>query len=369
VTFIPGAGEEAETRFIRAALRGLGTSGAGLTGAIRAVRDWDRAARLARKGAVAESVWAGVRFHGLQGEVPAGSRAVWEEAHAGALACNAELLAGAAEVQATLAARGVESIALKGTALIAAHYPDIGARHVGDLDLLLRRRDAPRAELILLEAGLREGLRTRRYGGAERPPGARDLHEEVRLETVDGIPVDLQDRLPGGARDASDVEGLFDRARTVRWQGRNLRIPSPADLAAGLCLHVFSHHVSPTPFLPRHLADLSVLVGSGAVTWEAIAERMPGGSCDPALGSSRELLENGSTSRMAVLRQVVRVRTSNWRDTFESAASGPGGRLRVVFPARGYMAMRYQVRESSPLIPLLYLWRPVRGIWSILTGR
>jgi hypothetical protein len=50
-------------------------------------------------------------------------------------------------------------------------------------------------------------------------------------------------------------------------------------------------------------------------------------------------------------------------------ASSPSGLVRILFPARGYMATRYRVPEDSALLPFLYLWRPVRGLWALVTGR
>ena len=56
-----------------------------------------------------------------------------------------------------LAARGVEALVLKGPAL-AARWESPALRESGDLDLLVRRRDAARAWAALLEAGWREAL-------------------------------------------------------------------------------------------------------------------------------------------------------------------------------------------------------------------
>jgi len=33
------------------------------------------------------------------------------------------------------------------------------------------------------------------------------------------------------------------------------------------------------------------------------------------------------------------------------------------------MEARYKVPRGSPLVPLLYVWRPLRGAWAFLTGK
>ena len=84
-------------------------------------------------------------LRGLEEEIPEPARTVLREAHAGATARNALLLSEAAEVQEAFTAAGIESVILKGPGLLVAHYPDIGARHVADVDILVREGDVARA--------------------------------------------------------------------------------------------------------------------------------------------------------------------------------------------------------------------------------
>jgi hypothetical protein len=39
------------------------------------------------------------------------------------------------------------------------------------------------------------------------------------------------------------------------------------------------------------------------------------------------------------------------------------------FPSPDYMAERYGVGRRSPLLPLTYLWRPVRALLRLVLGR
>jgi hypothetical protein len=360
---------QAERRFVREALLGLGSERAGLRDAARGVRDWDRALALARAGSVAESVWAGVSLRGVEGEIPEPARSAFQEAHAGATARNALLLSEAAEVQAALTAAGIESVVLKGPGLLVAHYPDIGGRHVGDVDVLVRERDAARAEEEARRIGALEPAPTILYDGTEDAHRERGRVHDPLLLTRRGVALEMHHHLPGGADDGSDVEGVLARSRAVEWQGRALRIPSAADLGAIACLHVFDHHRGDEIFLARHLADLAVVVGAGGSTWEEVAARVPPGEGRAALQASRRLLEAGPPGRLGAWRRAVGLRTAHWAGVFARAGASPEATFRILFPARPFMAARYRVSERSPLFPLLYLWRPVRGIWALGTGR
>ena len=358
-----------ERRFIREALLALGSERPGLRDALRSVRSWDRVLALARAGSVAESVWAGVALRGLQDEVPEPARSSLAEAHAGATARNALLLSEAARVQAGLAGAGIESIVLKGPGLLVAHYPDIGARHVGDVDMLVRERDSARADQVVLALGAREQDPLLRYDGTRAghaEPG--ELHSPL-VYTAHGVALEMHQAQPGEERGGSDFEGLLARSRSVTWQGRSLRIPSVADLAAGACMHVFDHHEGQEKFVLRLLGDLAVTVGAGATSWNEVERRMAPRASRRALEASRHLLQEGPTRGLGAWRHAVRVRARHWGGVFASHGQSPAASARILFPAREFMAARYRVPVSSPILPLLYLWRPVRGIWALVTGR
>src|SRR5206468_3622698 len=70
------------------------------------------------------------------------------------------------DVAAGFAGRGVAILAIKGSALLGSEYPDLSARRMTDVDVLVRRSDFGSAERVLL------GL------GARRAPGENVLHEQ-----------------------------------------------------------------------------------------------------------------------------------------------------------------------------------------------
>jgi hypothetical protein len=364
-----GDASMAEDRFVREALLALGGPARGLADAARSVGSWSRVVERARAGSVAESVWAGLELHGATGLVPPPEREELREAHEAATARNALLLAEATRLQRALVQAGIDSVVLKGPGLLVAHYPDIGARHVGDVDVLVRERDAARAEEALVQAGVRPPPPIVQHDGTMRARGQMVGQGEVGLRAPSGVLVELQDRIAGGAGDGADVEGLLDRSRMVTWNGSPLRVPSAPDLALSACIHVFDNHAGEARFLPRHLADLSVLLLPGSLGWPEVERLAGSGAARTSVALSRELLERGPPASARASLHAARARARGWSRVIAGRDPGAATLLRLVFPARAYMATRYGVDERSPLVPLLYLWRPVRGLWTVLRGR
>jgi hypothetical protein len=179
------------------------------------------------------------------------------------------------------------------------------------------------------------------------------------------VTIEIHTRLSGAAIRDAEVGELIGRSRDVSWQMRALRIPSGPDLAAMLCLHVFDYHGGLGEYLLRHLADLAVLMGAGATRWSDVESRVAGANRE-AVEASRRLLAEGDTG-FAAWRHVIGVRARSWAHL--AARPEPGVLKTAVFPPRSFMASRYGLAPESRLLPLLYLWRPVRGAWRFVTGR
>ncbi len=354
--------DTAEQHFVREALLALGSERAGLREAARGVRNWDRVLAVAAAGSVTESIGSALALREVEEEIPEPARTAFREAHAGATARNALLLVEAADVQAAFAAEGIDSVILKGPGLLVAHYPDIGSRHVSDVDILVRPSDAARAEGVARARGGRPEVHA--LVPMEEGEGAH--HHLTPLVGRSGVILEIHTRLPGQAAEEGDIEAILSAARTVNWQGRAIRIPASPDLAAMLCLHVFTYHGGLEEYRARHLADITVLMGAGAVRWEEVEARVEKEPDRAAVRMSRVLLD-GTDDGLRGWRYVVGVRAGGWWKLLRRR--DPGALLAAVFPPRDFMAGRYHVHPESKLLPLLYLWRPVRGAWRFVTGR
>jgi hypothetical protein len=327
--------------------------------------DWDHLLALAARHAIAEALHVGLERAGAA--IPSHVRAALRDAHEGAAARNALLLAEAARVQAALSAGGVRSVLLKGTALLAAHAPAIGCRHVGDVDLLVAPADLARAGELAREIGCRStGDELRGLDG--RPSSHLHL---TPLLTPRGTTLELH-RRPAHAREtAAWTAAVLARSVPARTVGGEVRVPEREDQLAVACEHA-RHGALTEPLLrPRHLGDLALLVAAGA-SFEAAAARLPGAA--QALGQSRSLLEDarraGSVERAIFggAGATLRTRFARLGEPLRVGRAS-AGIVRTFLPAPGYMAQRYGVRPGSPLLPLLYAWRPFRSAARFLIGR
>jgi hypothetical protein len=142
---------------------------------------------------------------------------------------NHHMLAVAAELQRVLLDAGIVSVLFKGAAMMLVAYPEIGLRKSADIDLYVSPADFPRAHRLLrgrYDRFLRCGHAIQ-YWGLDRR--GVDLHRATsQWATI---------------RPAADIDdGLLQRARPLRWQGLEFRVPDPTDLVYHSLSNVFSHH-------------------------------------------------------------------------------------------------------------------------------
>lgn len=331
-------------------------------------RVWSALLGLAEGHAVAETIHLGLDRHGCAEAAPEPVRSALREAHEGAAARNTLLLAEATRLQDALAAAGILTVLLKGTALVAAHLSTPGARHVADVDVLVAPADLARADAIAREAGcvpLAAASQVRLDGGAE---GAHERHHLPALVTRAGVVVELHGRPGHAPLTGRWTAGFLERSRRVAWQGGAVRVPAPADLLAGLCAHLAHGHAGDRRFLPRHLADLAVLEAAG-VPLEAAAE-LPGAA--DAVEASRALLAAARRGEAGALFETAASRLVRRAAALRSGlrrARSQGGPVRYLFPARAYMERRYPAAGAGTPLALLHARRLARGAWRLVSGR
>lgn len=199
----------------------------------RAVLAWD-AAPLA---------FGAVRAAGLADRVPPAILAEWRKDHTATTAVNMRLAFEAEALVTALAAQGVASLALKGTALFQLGvYRDAGSRPTCDVDLLIAPSGGPVVRRLLLDRGY-QGARA---GGPKHwPPFVREglmveVHEHAFWSLSDGHRVGLGEmraptsvRQPDlGATMAHLLHHLFESSVTTPW----LVVKTLADLAEARAL-------------------------------------------------------------------------------------------------------------------------------------
>jgi hypothetical protein len=312
------------------------------------------------------------RFVGEAGLDP-GPSAVPLREEAERVAAQAALTVhAAARAQACLSAAGLESLAVKGLAF-QAHAPGhLARRHLDDVDLLIRPSDLAAAAAALVAGGFEADDLLPDYAGAALDGAAARpvLHRTANFLGPGRTLVEVHTDLPAYRGPEATFDALLGRAATVRHGGGALTVTGLDDTLAMLCRHVMVQHAAEAGHLPRHVADVAALLAAGASA-EVAAARGDGDGVG-SVAASLALLEAArrGTGRAARAWSPVwgpldrlRVRLVAYRG---AAGAGP---LAMVFPARRYMAQRFGVAPGSPLLPLLYLWRPVRGVVKLVTGR
>lgn len=281
---------------------------------------------------------------------------------------NALLAREVVELDAALRAAGLEGVALKGAALVALDAGYAPLRAMSDVDLLVPAGAAERA----LDALRRSGL------VAVRPPDPRlerGHHPEV-VVTRSGVPVELHVRL-GDAAQAGEARAAAVREGSTRANRLGVRIPSPEDLLGVAAWHALVHHRHELAHVPRLVADVHALLALGADPAAAAArhDARDGGAVARALsllaGARAAAARPSRLGTLPAERPLSRARRAAaraagaWRSGATRLWRSPSG---LLFPPRRFMAARYGVPERSPLLPLLYVYRPLRGVFRALTG-
>ncbi|MCE5310256.1 MAG: nucleotidyltransferase family protein [Acidobacteriales bacterium] len=175
---------------------------------------------------------------------------------------NRERFASMLEVAGRLRSRGIECLALKGAALVARHYRELGLRGMRDFDLLVAEDDFEAAARELANAGYsaEDGYAPRDFERRKRTGHAWQFARE-------GVGCDLHWR-PVVRCYAPEVTRLFwEGAETTAFGDGELRAPSATDQLFHVCAHGLQWDWQPSV---RWIAD-ALTVLREPVDWERVA--------------------------------------------------------------------------------------------------
>lgn len=299
---------------------------------------------------------------------------------------NGLLLMDLISLSGALESAGIPFIVLKGTVLIIVYYETPGARHLDDIDLLVREEDLDRAEEVLKGLGYHyavEGEMISVDGRKIKDFVRPRLHSLSPLVSPSGTLVDTHWAVPGHQTSSTaEFDILLGRSERVEFMGTEITVPGYSDLVSHLCEHVVEHHNMLPKYLPRHMADLWQLTrGEGALSLDRLRHQdvtltRP---VKRSIFISRVLFEAsfGENAEKEVLLRLLRrllfanslvVLIAKQRDHLIRMVARIRFDLRhqpsmlwyKLFPARAYMADWYGVKENSPWIFPLYLYRLVK---------
>ena len=241
-----------------------------------------------------------------------------------------------AEVVTAMRDAGVDVLLLKGWSA-AAHYAVPGLRPLGDIDLLVRARDATTARALAarLEVG--------------RPP--IDLHTAL---------LDLTDRT---------VDALFERSVELPLGDGTVRVLGREDQLRHLCLHFFRHAGQ----RPLWLCDIAASLESlpGDFDWERClaGDALLGERVVAAVGLAERLLGARPSRPLPARRRLPswlpRAILDSWGTPFDPRVYRPTA-MSISLRAPGEILPALRRRWPNPIeatvdrgAPLTGTWRPV----------
>lgn len=301
---------------------------------------------------------------------------------------NAVITALLPGIQHGLWSQNVASLPVKGAAMLVVDPRLVEIRHIDDIDLVVRPADAGRAVEALVGLGWTVRQETRDLDGHRLEEGGalgRVTHGAVLVGPT-GLSLELHHALPGRpGQPWEPTEGFFRRSLAHRRGQAMVQCPAMEDLAAIACSHAMLHHRMEGLHVARMVMDLHALRTSG---WEptmvpedwgepasiavakglgVLAKAHRGRSSPTLLGW--DLHERMLSPLWAWLGSLIStlVRILRAPLVFLRALRHHG--WRAIFPSREYMANRYGLDRSSPLVFLAYVWRPIRGGVRLLFRR
>lgn len=222
------------------------------------IADWNALVESARQHSVLGLLYSKLVQTGAiaSAKVPKDVRVALRLAYARALAQNTRKLEILGEIAQALAARNVPVIALKGCALATALYDDVGQRHIGDIDFLVRREHIPAAVEVLEQQGFAPPVsiftKDTRADQLGELVFSRPGHPPVSVEPhwhIFNVPYFVR-HIP--------VNWFWSNSQPTQVVNQSLLMLNPDALVVHLCSHYVLHHVA-QPHL-RWSYDIALLL-------------------------------------------------------------------------------------------------------------
>ena len=197
---------------------------------------WQYVIGEAHRHRVSAFLFRHLRHGAPEGTVPFEAMQKLKDAYYQNLHRNLILVSELRQVLQALQQSGIPAIVLKGAALTAEVYGDIGLRPMRDLDLLVTQEDANAAYSVVREVGYEPKEST------ERQLWRRFHHQHLSQLFSQGKPsiVELHTHIVEPANALRfDIAGFWERAREADVGGTDALTLSPEDLLTHLSVHFF----------------------------------------------------------------------------------------------------------------------------------
>ncbi len=165
----------------------------------------------------------------------------------------------------TLAGAGFQPLLLKGVALAHRDFPDQSLRPMRDVDLLLPREEAERAQEFLIA---HDSYRLAPWAGTYGVEYNHQLPEIQDIEFELTIEIHHRVNARNWPQEPQFVAMLHEEAVTIPILGTAMKVPSPRTNFLHLVEHATLHHTFENG--PLTLADLHFLARSNTLDWDWI---------------------------------------------------------------------------------------------------
>jgi len=224
--------------------------------------DWEYALRLAAEHSVSPLLYWGLKANRPE-SIPDSLARTFQENTGNSMALTGELL----RLLELFAGKGISVLPFKGPTLAMSAYGNLALRQFADLDFLVRKEDALRAQEALLASGYQTGLRL----SNRREKAYLRAYDEFALTGPNGRPlVELHWVVTRRYFSVPlDIEPFWERATAVPIGNRAVPAPCADDMLLVLCLHAAKHcwtHLS-------MVSDIAWLAEARDVRWERVLER------------------------------------------------------------------------------------------------
>lgn len=325
--------------------------------------DWAALVDQAIRLGLAPMLYRALRDQGFPQLHPGGMRAL-QEAYIHTTAQNALAMKTLAVVLRALSDAGVPAILLKGAALLATVYNDIGLRPMADLDLLVPFQALERSLAALARQGYQPAEifpfedKTGYCWGqlAFQRAGPHDVVLELHWHLLDNP--HYAQKMSAGA--------LLPRSRQVTFADEPVRILNPEEQILHLCAHSLYHHRGE---VARTCVDLALVVETEPIDWDYLLDAAMDG--DIVLALQKTLIQaadqwfaavpDSVIGQLATLeprpaeRLFVATQSSEFLKVLRTLLMLPGWSERSrfafhqLFPTRHFMVWRYGISPATPL--------------------
>jgi hypothetical protein len=279
---------------------------------------------------------------------------------------NQQLFAAIVPVLRRLHDAGIETMLLKGAAVLHLYYVDYGARLMGDVDLLVHRDGVRDAFEVLTEGGLRPTLNR-----GLLPSGAllRATHATAFVDPVGCCRIDLHWKAFGQSQVAVDEGDIWRQSVPVEVLGVHTAAMGPTHLLFHTILH---GTMAGGPSSLRWLADAAKLLDLDAarVDWDYLMRSAEASDLGLVLGEALEQLVRFLEVPVPreVLAQLASSEPSEREVAILKARSRPlnsvGALRRLRALISEYEDLRREAGEGRSILGFLHFLQSMWGVHS-----